>query len=732
MRPFAGTVFAANKPPTAHAPRKPSRDINGYSVPLRMAIYTTNMAPHPKFISLLPSETQVELLYLLLLTAELASDQIDLAEDSKLFGSYLDPEALVGVRDFLTDCHSCLVPILRNSDLEDWRSHLPQTVPVVDKLLVVASTATPTAFYAAKALSHILPKLVEDAYRWDSEQWLTDLGILKTSTSNGLGAVAVLIGLQDILSTSKVVNNLCNRLISDVAGASAQEDKTLGLLILLNATLAVYDEIDVPVAQNRIVFAVKQILSWTPTLATTDSQLASEACRALQTLLPAMKELYGSYWETTLNFCISIWDSTMGILTPQSLPMIGMSLKLFTILRNLRETNDDLEDALTVSHEQIAQSLINLLKLQRSKESKPLEFVDELLSRNIRKIPIEHNKDLSDFYPLIASGFGSIQSAAFDVLHRAIPEAQQQISVDVLLEKTSRSSRPSFKLGLSNIFSDARLPEELLSLLLDAPSISNYSDETLAEFPTSIRGYLLSWHLIYDAYSTASYKVRSDYSDILKSENYIGPLLDFMFDVLGHSAAHPINLEKASFDTKMIRSYDIWAANDSEENERNMQWLLVNLYYQCLKYTPSLVKSWWVDCKSKQTRIAVESWTEKSFSPLVISDTLDEVTKWADEQESPAEDEKVLTVKVSKRSREVFAGYEVDDMMMQIVIRLPATYPLEGVKVDGVNRVAVNEKKWTSWLMITQGVITFAVSYYFQPQFISQLTTNRTVVSQTA
>jgi hypothetical protein len=260
---------------------------------------------------------------------------------------------------------------------------------------------------------------------------------------------------------------------------------------------------------------------------------------------------------------------------------------------------------------------------------------------------------------------------------------------------------------------DARLPEELLSLLLDAPSVSNFPDEILSEFSTSIRGYLLSWHLIFDAYGSASYKVRSDYSDNLKSDSYIGPFLDFMFDVLGHSAAHPINLDKARFDAQKIQLYDLSAANDFESKERNMQWLLVHLYYQCLKYIPNLVKTWWVDCKSKQTRIAVESWTEKYFSPLVIADTLDEVTKWAEEQESPSEDEKELIVKVSKRSREVLAGYEVDDMMMQIVIRLPATYPLEGVKVDGINRVAVSEKKWTSWLMITQGVITFSVGIPF-------------------
>jgi hypothetical protein len=225
------------------------------------------------------------------------------------------------------------------------------------------------------------------------------------------------------------------------------------------------------------------------------------------------------------------------------------------------------------------------------------------------------------------------------------------------------------------------------------------------EFPTSVRAYLFSWHLVYDSYSNASYKVRNDYSDLLRSEDYLGPLLEFIFDTLIYAGNHH---SIPSFDSAMIRSYDMWQATDSESNQRNLDWLLVNLYYLCLKFTPSLAKSWWVDCKSKQTKLAVEAATRKTFSSLIIEETLDEVTKWAEEQEI-TDDEKELIVKISKRSREVFAGYEVDDMIMQIVIRLPESYPLEGVKVDGVNRVAVSEKKWTSWLRITQGVITFSV-----------------------
>jgi hypothetical protein len=238
--------------------------------------------------------------------------------------------------------------------------------------------------------------------------------------------------------------------------------------------------------------------------------------------------------------------------------------------------------------------------------------------------------------------------------------------------------------------------------------MQNFPEEVLVGFPPAVRSYLLSWHLIFDSFTNAVPKVRSDYSDKLKTENVIAPLLEFMFDVLGHSAGQPLNLDRENLTSDIIKSYDLKLA-ESETDEKSMQWLLVNLYYLALKLVPNLVKNWWIDCRSKQTRISVESWTERYFSPLVISDTFDDVEAWASTQEV-ANDEKDLIVKVSKRSREVFAGYEVDEFMSQIVIRLPPIYPLEGVKVESINRVAVTEKKWQSWLMITQGIITFSNS----------------------
>lgn len=212
---------------------------------------------------------------------------------------------------------------------------------------------------------------------------------------------------------------------------------------------------------------------------------------------------------------------------------------------------------------------------------------------------------------------------------------------------------------------------------------------------------------MFDAFSTSSFKIRNDFTDNLKTDKYVEPLLDFMFDILGHSAAHPLKLDKVHLTSEHIGDYDVKIA-ESELEEKSMQWLLVHLYYLTLKYIPGLFRSWYIDCRSKQTRVAVESWTTKYFSPMIISDTLDDVQTWADAQDAPAMDESELLVKVARAAREVTAGYEIDEDSAAIVIKIPASYPIEGVNVAGLHRVAVSEKKWLSWIMTTQGVITFS------------------------
>lgn len=75
-----------------------------------------------------------------------------------------------------------------------------------------------------------------------------------------------------------------------------------------------------------------------------------------------------------------------------------------------------------------------------------------------------------------------------------------------------------------------------------------------------------------------------------------------------------------------------------------------------------------------------------------------------------ADEELPMEVKVSSKSSELIASIEVDEESppISLAISLPPAYPLQPALVVGRHRVAVDEKKWRSWLLTIQGVIMFS------------------------
>lgn len=442
------------------------RDLKGYSAAFRMALYSSRLVLEERF-SEIPVDTQVDIFYLLRIVAEIASDQIGLAEENKLWDSLLDPDVAAEVQDFMSNIQNCFGPAIKRS--KSWRDDDSggSSAPVnalISKLVRVSNSSSPTSFYAARSLSGLLSELVEN-HGWQQkggDEWLTKLDILKTSTSNIFGAVAILTGLREALGLSKVVNNFCNRLISDVAGININDnEKALRLLVLLNATLSVYDGEELPAAKNRLMFAVKQILSRNEPLPRTEEssksyEVLAEICRALQKLLPGINGMYGPHWLKALNLCQNIWSSSGGGLTDEILSSVESSLRLISVLRHIAVAGDDSADneeddaddddaltgALHASEEGIHHGMQDLLQLRRINDTQPLRIIDEIIYREVLKIPLTHIKyeegDLSWLYPLLASDFRFVQSAAYHLLRLTLQDAQEQISIDVILEKTGK------------------------------------------------------------------------------------------------------------------------------------------------------------------------------------------------------------------------------------------------------------------------------------------------------
>jgi hypothetical protein len=280
-----------------------------------------------------------------------------------------------------------------------------------------------------------------------------------------------------------------------------------------------------------------------------------------------------------------------------------------------------------------------------------------------------------------------IQKVAFEILHQYIPTQQEQLSVDVALS--------------ADLASSLQLPAEILSLVIEAPELpDDYEIEAVNEIPIAVRGYLLSWILIFDHFENASFKVRSLYVEALKEGQYVFQLLDFLSSTL-------FSHEGRTFDASKV-DISSYTPDITENPLHDLRWLLTHLFYLCLLRTPSLVKSWWLDTsRNRATVLAVEAFTEKYMSPLLIDNELAAVGEWVGSRDEADEDG--MKVKVSRAAKEVTASYPVDDQAMDILIRLPTIFPLRQVEVAGLRRVGLDERRFKQMQLASQAVVNFQV-----------------------
>jgi hypothetical protein len=257
------------------------------------------------------------------------------------------------------------------------------------------------------------------------------------------------------------------------------------------------------------------------------------------------------------------------------------------------------------------------------------------------------------------------------------------------------------------------LPAELISIIQVVPAPFDpldYEDSDRG-LKTSLRGYIFGLVLVFDHFRNASDKVKNDYIIHLSNSVSISNILDFVFE----------NLLKAfgnrSIEASRLPALNNYTPDDATTATQDIQWLLLYAYFRCIKHLPQITKSWWLSLKQKQIRTEAENCTRKYITPLVIADEFNAATEWASRLSATDEDEEgKFRVKVLAGTKEVVATYDVDEEAMKVIIRMPPTYPLTLATVEGLHRIALDEKKWKAFLMSAQGAIVFNVSQ-FLPEY---------------
>ena len=179
-------------------------------------------------------------------------------------------------------------------------------------------------------------------------------------------------------------------------------------------------------------------------------------------------------------------------------------------------------------------------------------------------------------------------------------------------------------------------------------------------------GYLLCWRVVLALLEAAGDELRPKYTEYLKTRGLLDSLFGHLFRLLPKTAAS----DKEMFLTELSVT--------SSSSAAEIQQMAGSTWVSVCRHLPAVARSWWQSL-DKAGREAVERLTSSVVTPaLWREETL------AIERAERGSDN--MTVRVRPSVREVVATYTIDEGSLELLISLPANYPLGGLTVDSGNR----------------------------------------------
>ncbi|RGB43798.1 hypothetical protein C1646_749399 [Rhizophagus diaphanus] len=546
-------------------------------------------------------------------------------------------------------------------------------------------------------LSIILKEL--DVTIVDAEEFF-EIVELESSNYNLVTKMALILSLKQFLETSSkfknfqnnLVDKLCNLSATDIFNMEANNGQEYLYLLIISTTRD--DEFFL--TPKRAIDLLECILKWHD--AEGDkllfdpkySHIQIQISRLFISIISQIQISRESHWNFILQ-CLQNWLKENGHLV-----LRYEAIYLFCRLNYLHETvaksnkygSEDTSDKglyvcfpvyKPIIDEQLSYFLFQEKDHQKETFSEQYSEYLEILCescQNLSKPLLINKKD--ELYSLLTVPHDGIQKCSFKHLHVLIIQKIMRLSEE--LEFTDGETI------------SAEYDKGLIPLIIQTHE-SNYvthsasSDVFIAH---KIFGYLLGWMLVFDHFEYASYKVKTQLVSYLKESNKTSNLLMFIFDTLGLSEFNkPYDLSKWDISEFYIEGFEIQHSFDL-----GFPLLCAHLYYRSLKHIPSIVRIWWSECKKRQLTIAIDSYTEKYFSPIIIQDQLEMLQ--SKDVRSQLEDEKFM-IRIARSSNEVIASYIVDEYIMELSIKMPVNFPLRQAEFNTLERIGTSEVADLKW-----------------------------------
>ncbi|CAN3377347.1 hypothetical protein DIURU_003407 [Diutina rugosa] len=460
---------------------------------------------------------------------------------------------------------------------------------------------------------------------------------------------------------------LQNYLFSEMIGiGNESEILTSGLKWL---TLALYfvDENASQLPLQRLNMIVRQMSRWL------DSSIAYDV-EFIPIRLQLTRLAMGFYsTQDAFHFkevSMALVDDNLSICTtePQLVALRFFSLKLMTMLGNEMDT-EEVEDLLLSP---------DIQQFDRANYNQAVAMCHQAVERLYLVVDVK-GKIEKYMELLAATNSVAIERVCAGVLVPAVLKKQRTFVIEFQLDKSEDKV--------------AHLPQKLLDIIRLYRFDVNIEDES-----ATLTRYVWAWVILFAYFADITFALRQEYLKQLRLENVIEPMLSYIFDQV-----YDLSVLKSSvFSLDRLRDYDCVDAGRAGNLQEEMAFALLHLYYQsCAQFGPQ-VQQWYMSIRDLQVKKRVEKVTSSYVAPELLGAILDEVTK----QKIKLENDDNLKIKVNRVIHEIRSTYVIDEQTMEMIIKLPAIYPLEKVVVEGPLRLGVREKQWKAWLMATQSVIS--------------------------
>jgi E3 ubiquitin-protein ligase listerin len=208
---------------------------------------------------------------------------------------------------------------------------------------------------------------------------------------------------------------------------------------------------------------------------------------------------------------------------------------------------------------------------------------------------------------------------------------------------------------------------------------------------TEALGLLLAWRLALDLRARSSSRLQGNMAGFVRQQALLPTLLNVAFAhvALGLPAVDgPMPIARCG---SLEQMPDAGLLCDEDCGADAMERLGGHLFLCAVQALPALARQWY-NGLDRVTATRVERMTAASVTPVLLGREVAAV------QESSGEHEE-LGIRASVAAREITASYVKDEAVLEMVLRVPAAYPLRPVEVDGTKRLGVGEATWRKWLL---------------------------------